>query len=108
MPYRTDASGNVVAWDCIVPGPSAPGINDGSCSTPTSTDNATCSIGTVCRPWSFVVNPFDARVLYVLDNDGIKESVDSGDHFQTQTALTQWLSDNGRISPPCRWTCGFA
>ncbi len=105
---RSDASGHVVGWDCIVPGPSAPGVLDGTCRSAASTDNATCPAGQTCRPWSFVVDPYDARVLYILDNDGVKESVDRGDHFAPVPVLTDWLSDHGRINPPCRWTCDFA
>ncbi len=105
---RLDSTGAVAGWDCIVPGPSAPGVTDGSCAPSPALDERSCPEGRVCRPWSFAVDPYDPRVLYILDNDGIKQSLDSGATWRPRASLTNWLSDGGRVDPPCRWTCAFA
>ncbi|MGH9275427.1 MAG: WD40/YVTN/BNR-like repeat-containing protein [Acidimicrobiales bacterium] len=104
---RLDRDGQVTGWDCIVPGPDSTGTAADGCA-PNPLVNGACPPNRACRAWAFVASPYDPRVIYIVDDDGVKLSVDGGSTWRTQPELTRWLTDNGRITPPCRWTCGFS
>jgi hypothetical protein len=98
-----DASGNLVGWDCIWPGP-ADNAHKGECTT--STD----------RAWFFESDPYDANVVYVLTNNGVMLSTNGGlplsdgtSSWRLDDSLTQWLSHRGpsgsRIFIPCTINC---
>jgi hypothetical protein len=88
--------GGVTGWRCIVPGP---GTSAYGCATPTETGGR-CQAA-VCHAYRFWADPYDARVVYVLDEDGVKETTDGGTTWHPQPSLTGWLLDNGASPSRC-------
>ncbi len=88
--------GDLDGWDCIVPGP--PPVLDshtGACTSSIISDATHAG-----RAWFLASNPYDPRVLYVVDDDGVKLSLDGGNSWELDTSLTGWLTDLHRIGTP--------
>jgi hypothetical protein len=62
----------------------------------------------VCHAYRFFADPYDARTVYVLDEDGVKESNDAGHSWHQQPELTRWVLDNGNSPPHCIATCAWS
>jgi hypothetical protein len=111
--WRSHEEGGIVTgWDCIVPGPLNPGVDDGLCAVPATTldpDGSTgCAAESVCRAFNFSADPYDPKLVYISDYDGIKVSTDGGVTWRVDDRLDSWLSEDGAVGPMCKWLCQWA
>jgi hypothetical protein len=88
--------GKVTGWRCIVPGP---GKSAYGCAAPKESGRR--CLTAVCHAYRFWADPFDSRVVYVLDEDGVKETTDGGNTWHLQPSLSRWLLDNGAGPAQC-------
>ncbi len=110
--YRADppSAGSPYTWTCIVP--SGPG-----CMVPATP----CPASAACHAYKLAVDPYadsssplaltqGNQLLYIADEGGaIKESLDSGRTWFTNSSLTLWLTDQNRLvnAPHCQWNCSW-
>jgi photosystem II stability/assembly factor-like uncharacterized protein len=48
--------------------------------------------------WRFYVNPFDARIIYILDDTSVKVSLNGGASWIVAESLTRAVTANGRMT----------
>jgi len=88
------SDGVLDGWDCIVPGPATPGVHDGHCTSSTTT--------AVQRAWFFASDPYNANVVYIVDTNGVKLTVDGGNTWQPVDSLDGWLTEQHKVTPVSR------
>jgi hypothetical protein len=88
-------------WKCIVP-------STARCVAPSH-----CPDSEACHAYKLAVDPYGpthSQRIYLTDEDGnVKESLDSGESWFTNTSLTTWMTDQHRLNaaPHCQWSCAW-
>jgi hypothetical protein len=101
--YRAEGPG--YRWVCIVP-------SGAGCTDPTP-PGGMCPSDGACHAYKLAVDPFTVATkerIYLADTDGaIKESRSNGTTWFTNRSLTDWLTEQHRLSnaPHCLWYCSW-
>ncbi|HEX9068200.1 MAG TPA: hypothetical protein VF807_05480 [Ktedonobacterales bacterium] len=93
-----DSAGKLDGWDCIVPGPATAGQHDGQCAQAVTG-------AAISRAYTFVADPYDAKIVYALDADGVKQTTDGGATWQRVQTLSDWVFEGGRRGADCITFC---
>ncbi|MBM9506677.1 WD40/YVTN/BNR-like repeat-containing protein [Actinacidiphila acididurans] len=102
--YVADRPDSPTRWICVVPGYDP---LTGGCKQPADAADAPCPADQACHAYRFFADPYDSQVAYILDANGVKETLDGGATWHLQPELTTKVLADGASPPHCKGNCVY-